>query len=179
MDKKYLVVFVSLIVFFIVFFSFSKITELKTTLEDSDNNYEYHIIYYDFENNRTEDAADEEEYNENYGDYYDDPIYNNNDNVDSYQKEETSLPIDIYKNGNEIHVYRVLQSQCSNPPCEKQQKEYIIKFSKNGQEVIDNFITTKFENSEEKEITLYKNNLTTMEKKIIRSIIHNDESYLA
>lgn len=179
MDKKYVVVIIALLVFFIVVFSFSKLSEVKSNLNDSANNYEYHIIYYDYENTssttKTTDTTKEDD--EDFGDYYDDPLENEED-IESETKSEIYLPIHIYKKGNKINVSKEFQPQCTNAPCEVQTMDYEIKFSKDNKEIISDFIVSKFTGSNEKEITLYKNNLSKRETKIINSLLNNDESYL-
>ncbi len=178
MNKNYLIIFIALIVFFIVVFSFSKLTEVKSNLNDSVNNYEYHIIYYDYdktttnENTNTEEAEDED-----FGDYYDDPVEGEED-IENDAKAEIYLPIHIYKKGNKVNVSKEYQPTCSNPPCEVKTMDYEIKFSKEKQDIINNYIINRFNGSNEKEITLYKNDLSKRETIIINSLLNNEESYL-
>lgn len=179
MNKNYIVVFVGLLVFFLVVFTTAKLTEKKSEYKDVSSNYNYHIIYYDYNSSAiNKETKVEEDSDEDFGDYYDDPFEDEGD-IEAAENEEIYLPINIYKKGKIIYVTKEYKDKCDNEPCETKTTNYNINFSENGQLVVDNFITTKFNNSNITEVTLYKDNISSMEEKIIKSIINNDESYLA
>lgn len=178
MKKEYLIAFIVIIVFLVVTLSLSLLSNNKTSTKDISSQYNYHITYYNYDNTNTDEiTTDEESSEEDLGDYYDSPSYNEL-NTDQLENEGIYLPMEIYLRGNVIYVVKQYKGECNDAGCKTDKKSYNINFSDEGKEVITNFITTKFNNNSTNEVTLYKNNLTSMELKIIDSLIYNDESYL-
>ena len=177
--KRYIVIIVALAVFFLVLFLILKFTDDNSASLNKNN--AYHIIYYDYnqieEQKEEETTSEEETSEEDFGVYYDDPIYNAED-IEELLESENTYPINIYKNGNNITIVREYETKCDYGTCPTEEKSYEINFSDNGKEILSEFITTKFTNSDNREIILYKSDLTDMELKIIDSIKNNDESYL-
>ena len=155
-NKKYVVPILVILIFLVIGITLG-LENNEEELVDISNNYDNHIVYYDY------DKPIEDEYANEVDDFYDDP---NEESSDEISSEEYDVPIEIYIKDSTILVKKT----------EDKEILYNINFSRNNYSKVYYFLKKKANNS--KEIYLYKNDLSTKEEVIMTSIINNNERYL-
>ena len=84
----------------------------------------------------------------------------------------------IYQVRNNVDVYTTAVQHCWNDPCPYELIHTSIEFSSKNMKVVNNFIDELFKNQKSKSIVLNDSKLSGTQKKILESIINNDETYL-
>ena len=155
-NKKYILPIIILIIFLIVGISLG-LNNNEEEIIDISNNYDNHIIYYNY------DQPIEDEYANEVDDFYDAP---NEGSEDNFSTEEYDLPIEIYIKDTIILVKQTKDKEIS----------YNLNFSNNNYSLVYKFLKKKANNNQE--IYIYKSDLSEAEEIIMTSIITNDEKYL-
>lgn len=92
--------------------------------------------------------------------------------------QENMSTYSINKLNNEIEVKEEQQVECIKAPCETIKNNYKINFTSENMQIVNNFIDSLFSKRENNSIELSKENLSSKEYAILKSIINNDETLL-
>ena len=155
-NKKYILPIIILIIFLIVGISLG-LNNNEEEIIDISNNYDNHIIYYNY------DKPIEDEYANEVDDFYDDT---NEGSEDNFSSEEYDVPIEIYIKDTIILVRQTKDKEVS----------YNLNFSSNNYSLVYKFLKKKTNNNQE--VYIYKSDLSEAEEIVMNSIINNDEKYL-